>query len=135
MLVKVVFLSNSSLRESEFYRSTLVYLTKLNKNCPLFTENYVELYQLSRHTNATLSDHHFASTSFVIIPNSLSMGTQRKTIASLFSISGDYYKIPEPEDNLDARLEFGLSRYSQQKRHDRRISTAPVATQTHFARY
>ena len=67
MLVQVVFLSNNSLRKTEISRSTRVYLTKQNKQCPLFIENYVESYQLSRHTNTTLSDHHFPSISIVII--------------------------------------------------------------------
>ena len=40
------------------------------------------------------------------------MGTQGTTIASLFPISGDHYKIPELEDHLDARFELSLSRYS-----------------------
>ena len=44
-----------------------VFDKKQNKKCPLFTENYVESYQVSRHTNITLSDHHFPSISIVII--------------------------------------------------------------------
>ena len=67
MMVQVVFLSNNSPRERELSRSTPMYLTKQNKRRPLFTESYVELYQLSRHTNTTLSDHHFLSISIVII--------------------------------------------------------------------
>ena len=67
MLVQVVFLSNSSPRERELSRLTLVYLTKQNKNRPLFTKNCVESYPLSRHTNTALLDHHFPSISIVII--------------------------------------------------------------------
>ena len=67
MLVQGVFLSNSSPRERKLSRLTLEYLTKQNKQCPPFTGSYVELYQLSRHTNTTLSDHRFLSISTVII--------------------------------------------------------------------
>ena len=63
------------------------------------------------------------------------MGTQKTTVASLFSISGDHYETPELEDNLDARLKFGLSRCSQQKYHNGRISDAPIATQTYSTRH
>ena len=66
-LVQVVFFSNSSLRERKLSRSIHVYLTKQNKKCPLFTENYVESYQLSRHTNTTLLDHNSPFISIVII--------------------------------------------------------------------
>ena len=40
---------------------------KAEQKCSLFTENYVESYQLSRHTNTISSDHHFPFISFVII--------------------------------------------------------------------
>ena len=63
------------------------------------------------------------------------MGTQGTNISSLFLLSGDLYEIPEVEDHLDSRLEFSFSRYPQQKHHDRRLSKAPVATQTYPARY
>ena len=39
--------------ERESSRSTRVYFTRQNKRCPLFTENYAESYQPSRHTNTT----------------------------------------------------------------------------------
>ena len=42
-------------------------IDKAEQKCPLFIENNVELYQLSRHTNTTLSDHHSPSISIVII--------------------------------------------------------------------
>ena len=135
MLVQVVFSSNNSLTERELSRSTRVCLTKRNKECPLFSENYVESYQLSRHTNTTLSDHHFPTISFVIINQYFTYGDAKTTIASFFPISRDHYEIPELEDHLDARLELSFSRYSQQKHHDRSISKAPGATQTHSARY
>ena len=61
------FLIQSSLRERELSRLTLEYLTRQNKKCPLFIENFVESYQLSRHMNTTLLDHHFPSISIVII--------------------------------------------------------------------
>ena len=40
---------------------------KTEQKMSSFTENYVESYQLSRHTNTTFSDHHFPSISFEII--------------------------------------------------------------------
>ena len=58
ILVQVVFLSINSLKERKLSRLNLVYLTKQNQKCPLFIKNYVESYQLSRHTNATSLDHH-----------------------------------------------------------------------------
>ena len=58
----------------------------------------------------------------------LFMGTQRTTIASLYSISSDHYEISELEDHLDTRLELSFSRYPQQKCHDWGISDAPIAT-------
>ena len=58
MLVQVVFLSNNFQRERELSRSTLSYLTKQSKKCPLFTENYAESYQLFRNMNTTSWDHH-----------------------------------------------------------------------------
>ena len=67
MLVQVAFLSNNSLKERELSRLTLVMLTKQNKKCPLFIENYVESYQLFRHFNTTSLRHHFPSISIVII--------------------------------------------------------------------
>ena len=67
MLLLVVFLFNNSLSERELSRSTIVSLTKHSKKFPLFIENYVESYQLSRHTNTTLLDHHFPSISIVTI--------------------------------------------------------------------
>ena len=54
------------------------------------------------------------------LTSSLSMGTQRTTIASLFPLSGDHNENPELKDHLDARLELSLSRYSQQKHYDRK---------------
>ena len=135
MLVQVVFLSNNSLKETELSRSTLVSLTKQSKKCPLFIENYVESYQLSRLTNATLSDHHFPSISIVIINQFFIYGDARDNYRIAFPIAKDHYEIPELEDQLDARLELSLSRYSQLKHHDRKISKAPDATKTHSARY
>ena len=117
MLVQVVFLSNSSPKERKLPRLTLVYLTKQNRQCPLFTENCVESYPLSRHTNTTLSDHHFPSICIVIINQFLFLVTQGTTIASLFPISGDHYEVPELEEHLDTRFELRLSRYSQQECH------------------
>ena len=64
--VEVVSSSNNSLRERELSRLTLVYLTKQNKRCPPFTENYVESYHLSRHTNTAISDPHFPFISIAI---------------------------------------------------------------------
>ena len=63
------------------------------------------------------------------------MRTQGTTIASHFPISSNHSEIPELEDHLDTGIELSFSRYPQQKHHDRRISKAPVATQTHSARY
>ena len=65
ILVQVVFSFNNFLKGRELSHLTLVYLTKRNKKFPLFTENYVASYQLSRHTNTTLLAHHFPSTSIV----------------------------------------------------------------------
>ena len=135
MMVQVVFLSNSSPREGELSRLTLVCLTKQNKKCPLSIENYVESYQLSRHTNTTLSDPHSPFISIVITNQFLLVGTQGTTIASLFPLSSSHYEIPDFEDHLDTGLELSLSRYPQKKHHETRISKAPVATQTHSARY
>ena len=63
--------------------------------------------------------------------NSLFVGTQGTTIASLFPLSSNHYENRELEDHLDTELSF--SRYPQQKHHNKRISKAPVATQTHSA--
>ena len=84
-LVQVVSSSNNSLRERELSRLTRVYLTKLNKKCPLFTENYVELYQLSRLTNTTLLDHHFPSISIVIINQFFICADARANYRTAFS--------------------------------------------------
>ena len=133
MLVQGVFLSNSSPRERELSRLTLVYLTKQNKKYPLFTENCVESYPLSRHTNITLSDHHFPSISIVIINQFFTNGDAKDNYRIAFPISGDHYEVPELEDHLDTRFELSLSRYSQQECHGWRISDAPTATQTFSA--
>ena len=135
MLAQVVSLSNSSLREREFSRLTLAYSTRLNKKCPLFTDNSAESYQLSRRTNTTLSQHHFPSISVVIINQFFIYGDARDNYRIAFPTSGDHYELPEVEDHLVSRLELSLSRYSQQKHHDRRISNAQIATQTCSARY
>ena len=58
---------------------------------------------------------------------------QGTTIAWLFPISSDHYEIPELEDRLDHRLKLSLSTYSQREHQYRRISKAPVATQTNSA--
>ena len=100
-------------------RLTLVYMTELNKKCPLFTETYVESNQLSRHTNTTLSDHHFPSIFIVTINQFLIYRDAKATITSLFPMSSDHYEIPELEDHLDTRLELSFPRYPQQKHHDR----------------
>ena len=47
---------------------------KAEQKCPLFTENYAESYQTSRHTNITLSGHHFPSIFIVIINQFLIYG-------------------------------------------------------------
>ena len=41
---------------------------KAEQKSPLFTENYVESYQLSRYTNTTLSDPHFPFI-FIVVTN------------------------------------------------------------------
>ena len=82
---QVVFLSNSSPRERKSSRLTLVYLTKQNKKCPLFTENCVKLYPLSRHTNTTLLDHHFPSISIVIINQFFTYGDAKDNYCIAFS--------------------------------------------------
>ena len=91
---------------------------KAEKKCPRFIENYVDSYQLSRHTNITFSDHQFPSISIVIKNYFFFMGTQRTTITSIFPISGEPYKIPKLEAHLNARLELSFFRYPQQKCHD-----------------
>ena len=73
----VVFLSNNFLKERDLSRLTLVYLTKQSKKCPLFIESCVEAYQLSRHTNITLSDHHIPSISIVTINHFFIYGDAR----------------------------------------------------------
>ena len=136
MLVQVVFLSSNSLRVRELSRSTRVSLTKQSKQSPLFIDNYVESYQLSRLTNTTLLDHHFPSIFIVIINQFFIYGVAGDNYRiAFFPISSDLYEIPELEDHLDTRLELSRSRYPQQKHHDRRKSKAPVATQTHSPRY
>ena len=53
--------------ERELCRSTLVSLTKQNKKCPLFIENYAESYQPFRPLSTTSLDHHCPSIFIVII--------------------------------------------------------------------
>ena len=67
------------------FRSILVYLIKQNRKYPLFIENYVESYQLSRYTNITLSDHHFPSISIVIINQFFFYGDARDNYRIAFS--------------------------------------------------
>ena len=81
----VVFLFNSSLRERELSRSTLVYLTKQNKKCPPFTVNYVASYQLSRHTSIILLDRHSLSISIVIINQFFTYGDVKDSYLIAFS--------------------------------------------------
>ena len=69
----------------ELSRLTLVYLIKQNRKCPLFTENYVESYQRPRHTNTTLSDHHFPSISIVIINQFFTYGDATDNCRITFS--------------------------------------------------
>ena len=71
--------------EGELSRLTLVYLTKQNKNCPLFTENYVESYQLSTHTNTTLSDIHVRFISILITNQFFVYGVARDNYRIAFS--------------------------------------------------
>ena len=85
IVVQGVFLSNSSPRERELSRLTFVYLIKQNRKCPLFIENYVESYQLSRHTNITSSDHHFPFISIVIINQFLTYGDAKDNYRMAFS--------------------------------------------------
>ena len=86
LLAQVVFLFNNSPRERELSRLTLEYLTKQNKKCPLFTESYVELYQLSRYTNTILSDHRFLSISIVIINQFFTYGDARDNYLIVSSV-------------------------------------------------
>ena len=58
---------------------------KQNRKCPLFTENYVELYQCSKHTNTTLSDHHFSSIFIVIINQFFTYGDAKDNCRIAFS--------------------------------------------------
>ena len=64
---------------------TLEYLTRQNKKCPPFTGNYVELYQLFRHTNITLLDHHSPSISTVTINQFFTYGDARDNYLIAFS--------------------------------------------------
>ena len=72
-------------KERELSRSTRVYLTRQNKKSPPFIGSHVESYQLSRHTNTTLSDRHFSSIFIVIINQFLTYGDAKDNYCIAFS--------------------------------------------------
>ena len=58
---------------------------KAKQKMSTFYENYVESYQLSRHTNTTLLDHHFPSISIVIINQFFTYGGAKDNYRIAFS--------------------------------------------------